>query len=137
MFKTIMIPIDLAHRDKLEKAIKIAGEIASIQDASLTLVGISADVPGEIAQTPALYREKLKDFTAEQSNRIGRALDWKAVFVPDPRRDLDDALRDTAHELGADLIVMASHIPTFADQIIASNTGALASHADLSVLIVR
>jgi nucleotide-binding universal stress UspA family protein len=39
--------------------------------------------------------------------------------------------------LGADLVVMASHVPTFTDHLLASNAGALLSHTDASLFIVR
>ena len=39
--------------------------------------------------------------------------------------------------LRIDLIVMASHVPGVAEYVFASNAGYLASHADLSVLVVR
>ena len=44
---------------------------------------------------------------------------------------------EAVHETGADLVVMASHIPGIADAIWPSHGGRLASHADVSVFVVR
>ena len=51
--------------------------------------------------------------------------------------DLDDVLMRTANEVGADLVVMASHVPGLAEYVFASRAGYLASHAKMSVLVVR
>jgi nucleotide-binding universal stress UspA family protein len=60
-----------------------------------------------------------------------------AKISHDPTADVDDALEQAAEEIGADLIVMASHVPNFADFIFASRAGYLASHSHLSVFVVR
>jgi len=42
-----------------------------------------------------------------------------------------------AKEIGADLIVMASHRPDLADYLIGPNASRVTRHADCSVLVVR
>jgi nucleotide-binding universal stress UspA family protein len=59
------------------------------------------------------------------------------MVSPDPLRGLADALDDAIKEQAADLVVMASHVPTFWDRILSSNAGYLASHANTSVFVVR
>ncbi len=98
---------------------------------------MTSTTPGAIAHTPAEFAEKLKAFAAEQSAARGIDIKADAVTSPDPVRDLDDTLRRTAEELGADLIVMASHVPGFAEYVFSSNAGYLANHASASVLVVR
>jgi len=42
-----------------------------------------------------------------------------------------------AKEAGCDLVVMASHVPGFREHILSSNAGYVASHAPISVFVVR
>ncbi len=64
-------------------------------------------------------------------------MDARSAVVGDPAADLDRALDRELHELGVDLVVMASHLPGLRDYVFHSNAGFLASHTDLSVFVVR
>jgi nucleotide-binding universal stress UspA family protein len=137
MYKKIMVPVDLAHKDKLDKALGVAADLAKHFDASVCFVGVTANPPSSVAHSAEEYAEKLDAFAAEQSQKSGLEITTKTVVSHDPARDLDDTLGKAAHELGSDLIVMASHVPNFAEHIFASNAGYLANHIDTSVFIVR
>ena len=137
MYGKIVVPVDLAHADKLEKALATAADLAKHYAAATYYVGVTASAPGAVAHNPAEYTEKLETFAAEQAAKHGIQAQAKAVVIPDPVRDLDDALRKAIDELGADLVVMASHVPGFADHIFASKAGYLASHSSVSVFVVR
>ncbi|MCC0030523.1 MAG: universal stress protein [Brucellaceae bacterium] len=55
----------------------------------------------------------------------------------DPAIDLDEALEKACKEIGADLVVMASHVPGFGDHFRSSNAGYLSAHSSISVFVVR
>ena len=137
MYKKIMIPVDLAHVDKLEKALKTAADLSKHYKAAIWCVAVTAAAPGEVAHNPKEFAEKLENFAAEQGLKLGVEIEARTVTSHDPVRDLDDALGEAIKELGADLVVMASHVPTFADHVFSSNAGYLAAHVDTSVFIVR
>lgn len=137
MYNKIMVPVDLAHADKLEKALATAADLSKHYKASVCYVGVTAAAPSEVAHTPEEFAEKLKSFAAEQAEKRGIEIETTTITSHDPARDLDDALGDAIRAHGADLVVMASHVPTFADHIFASNAGYLASHVNTSVFIVR
>lgn len=137
MYKSIMVPVDLEHKDKLGKALSVAGLMAKEFSASLTLVGVTAPAPSAVAHNPEEFAEKLKAFGDEQSGVLGLTVETKAVTSPDPARDLDDTLDKVAHELGADLVVMGTHMPGIYEHVFNSNAGYLASHSDISVFVVR
>ena len=137
MYKSIMIPVDLAHTDHLEKALGVAADLAGHYGAALHVTGVTQSVPTAVAKTPEAYAEKLEAFTAEQSSALGVPMTAHSEVSHDPSVDLDEVLARTAEAIGADLIVMASHVPGFAERIFASNAGYLASHAKMSVLVVR
>ena len=137
MFKTIAIPIDLAHVDKQQKAIAIAADMAKSYQASVVLVGVTTTAPSSLAHDPEEYAQKLADLAAEQSKTLGVTLASKAVASVDISIDLEKQLDRVVHEIGADLVVMATHVPDLHDFLFRSHTKYFASHTDVSVLIVR
>ncbi|ATG48957.1 universal stress protein [Celeribacter ethanolicus] len=137
MFKTIVIPVDLGHADRLEKALGVAGDLAAQYDAAVHVVGVAPETPHALGHTPAEYEARLRAFAADLSDRYGRPVTPHPVIATDLRIDLDALLMKASDELGADLVVMASHVPGFAEYIFGSNAGTLASHAKMSVFVVR
>jgi len=137
MFKEIMVPVDLEHADMLDRTIAIAADLASHYGAKATLVGVTMDAPTAVAHNAAEYAEKLSHYAAEKSAYHGVPISSRAEVSNDPTADLDDVLDQACHTLGADLVVMASHVPTFVDTLLGSNTSKLASHLSRSIMVVR
>ena len=137
MHRKIMVPVDLAHIERLDKAITTATDLAKHYGIPICFVGVTAETPTEVARTPKEFGEKLKQFGATQSKKHGLDIDTAAYSSHDPAVDLDDTLIAAAKENGADLIVMASHVPGLPEHIFASNAGAVAAHAEVSVFVVR
>lgn len=137
MYSKIMVPVDLAHKDKLEKAVATAADLSRFYKAPVEMVGVTASPPSAAARTPEAFADKLADFAAEESSKYGVTFGAHAITSPDPAVDLDDRLGEEAHEIGADLVVMGSHVPGFAEHLFSSRAGYLASHADISVFVVR
>ncbi|HSR71653.1 MAG TPA: universal stress protein [Kiloniellales bacterium] len=137
MYKKIMVPVDLAHIERLDKAITTATDLAKHYDIPICFVGVTAETPTEVAHTPKEFAQKLEKFGAEQSRKHDLEIDTAAYPSHDPAIDLDDTLIKAAQENSADLIVMASHLPGLAEHVFASNAGAVASHAKVSVFVIR
>ena len=132
-----MVPVDLEHVERLDKALRTAADLAGHYGATVTYVGVAAGTPGRVAHNPEEFARKLEAFAAEQGGRHGHAARSRAVTSHDPAADLDGKLLEAARDTGADLVVVASHVPGFADAIWPSHGGSLASHAEASVLVVR
>lgn len=137
MYSKIMVPVDLAHVERLTKAITTATDMAKQYSIPLTFVAVTAETPTPVAHTPQEFAEKLKAFGAKESAEHGLEIDTASYPSHDPAVDLDKTLLKAAEENGADLIVMASHVPGLPEHIFASNAGAVASHAKVSVFVVR
>ncbi|WMC10406.1 universal stress protein [Oceanimonas pelagia] len=138
MYQHIMIPVDLAHADRLEKALNTGADLARLYDIPVCYVGVSSSAPGEVAHNPQEFEQKLKRFASEQAARHRlREVSSRACISPDPAVDLDRTLLKAVKASGADLVVMASHVPGLAEHLFASNAGYVASHAEVSVLVVR
>jgi nucleotide-binding universal stress UspA family protein len=137
MYKKIMVPVDLRHTDKLDKALATAADLAKFYKAGVELVGVTASAASSIAHTPEEFALKLEAFAEAEGRKYGVSFESHAITSPDPVIDLDDRLGREAHDIGADLIVMGSHVPGFAEHLFASRAGYLASHSDISVFVVR
>jgi nucleotide-binding universal stress UspA family protein len=137
MYKNIMVPVDLSHADQLGKALATAADLARLYNAKLSAVGVVSTAPGPVAHDPVEYTAKLRDFCSDLTDKHGVTFEAVSVTSHDPAVDLDDRLKQTAEELGVDLVVMASHVPGFLDHFFASKAGYLATHVAISVFIVR
>ena len=137
MYKTIMVPVDLAHIEGLGKAIDTATDLAKLYGARVCFVGVTAEPPTDVAHTPSEFAKRLEAFAAQQSERHGLEIATKAYASHDPAVDLNATLISAATDTASDLIVMASHVPGFPEHVFSSHAGAVASHADVSVFVVR
>lgn len=137
MYKKVMVPVDLAHTERLEKAIGVSTDLAKHYRIPLCFVGVTAETPTEVAHNPQEYAEKLEQFGAAQAQAHGLEVETAAYPSHDPAVELDKTLIGAASDAGADLIVMASHVPGLPEHIFASHAGAVASHAEISVFVVR
>jgi len=137
MYEKILTPIDLAHLDRLTKAVDTAIDLARRYDAPLVFVGVTEAAPSAIAHNPQEYARKLAAYAAEQGRAHGIAAESKAYTAHDPATQIDDTLLKAVAETGADLVVMASHAPTIGDALVPSHGGRLAGHASVSVFLVR
>lgn len=137
MFSNIMIPVDLAHAEQLDKAVSIAASLAKQYNANAVFVGVTQSGPTPVARTPEEFADKLKEFAKKNAEKYGVSFTSHSEISHDPAIDLDVILMNAADSIGADLIVMASHVPGFAEYVFSSNAGYLASHSKMSVFVVR
>lgn len=137
MYRKIMTPVDLAHLPHLEKALKTSADLAKHYGISVCYVGITTETPSAIAHNPSEYAAKLEAFAQSQTAEFGHKAEAKAYATHDPTTDMDRTLADAATEVGADLVVMASHEPEVRDLLIPAHGIRLASHVNISVLLVR
>jgi len=133
----MMVPVDLAHEDKLEKALKCAADLAGHWGARVTYVGVTSSAPGKLAHNPEEYKERLARFASAQAELHGIEADAHAAISHDPAVDLDKTLLAAVKDTEADLVVMQSHIPNISDYIWASHGETLAGDTDVSVMLVR
>ena len=135
MYRHIMMPVDLGHLDRLDKALQTAADLAKHYNAPVTYVGVTAPQPTEAAHDPKEYAARLTAFANEQETTHGITAVAHPVIDPDPSADLDKVLLALVEELRADLVVMGSHSLRRFEW--SSHGGALASHAEVTVMLVR
>ena len=137
MFKKIMVPVDLAHLDVIEPSLQVVADQARHYGAEVCYVAVTAATPGSVAHTPEEYQQKLQAFADERARVHGQPVSARVITSPDPIADLDDVLIDAIDEVGADLVIMATHPPKHLDVIIPAHGGKLATHSRVSVFLVR
>jgi len=137
MFKHIMVPVDLAQKDKWERGISVACDLARHYGAGMTLVSVTGGLQARVSHSSAEYGRQLEAFAAEIAARETVNVETWIYDVPDPSVEVDRILIKAAEETGSDLIVMATHQPGWMEYIVNSHGGRLASHASVSVMLVR
>ena len=137
MYHNIAVPVDLAHTDKLEKALKVSVDLAKLYSANVFLLGVTASTPSSVAHNPMEFLDNLTTYAKRMEQEFGVPFQPVMISCSDPIAELDESLNNWIHENPTDLVVMASHVPGFKDYIFHSNGGYLASHTDKSILLVR
>lgn len=140
MFKKILAPIYLAEGKIARPALDKAVQLADLSGAALRLLNVQNEAPVAFQDfVPETFDEELRA-------RAERRLKEIAAQLATPQNRLTIAARSgriypeilaEADEWGADLIVVGSHRPSFADYLLGSNARAIAGRAKCSVLIVR
>lgn len=137
MYSKIMVPVDLAHADRLERALKMASDLAHLYNAEVIFVGVTSPQPSKVAHNPQEYAAKLDEFASGQAAKHSITASGHAVVSHDPAVDLDATLVKACSDTGAGLIVMASHVPNVSDYLFHAHGGRVAEEAPVSVLVVR
>lgn len=140
MFKTIVVPIDLADVAVAKPALDAAIELARMSGGDLRLVTVRSLMP-------VTYMEYVPvDFDATAKVEAEAELKLLAASLALPKNKVSTVVRvgsvygevlEEAKATGADLIVVGSHRPSMATYLIGSNAGTIVRHATCSVLVVR
>ena len=137
MFSKIMVPVDLVHAARLGRALSVAADLAKLYNSELCFVAVTAPTPGPAAHNPQEFAAKLEAFAQSEADTHGVKATSHSIISHDPAVDLDRNLAKAREDIGADLVVMASHVPGIADYLFPSHGGRMAKHAGVSVMIVR
>lgn len=134
MFQKIAVPVDLAHAGAMARAVQAAARIGG---AEVVFVGVTTTQPNAVARTPQEFSAKLDSFAAQQAQTHGLTASTHVITSHDPSIQMDKELERAVADMGADLVVMASHVPNVTDYIWAGHGAHMAAHSAASVLLVR
>jgi nucleotide-binding universal stress UspA family protein len=140
MYKSIMVPVDLAEADLAQPAIAAAVSFAKVSGGVVRLVYVRSLVP-------VTYMEFVpSDFDTEQQEDAEAKLAEIAAKIDLPEEQVSaKVLIGSVHgevlaeadASGADLIVIGSHEPGMLAYVLGSNASAIVRRAKCSVLVVR
>lgn len=136
MYKTILVPIDMAHVVEGKSTIDVAIEHAT-EDAKIILLNVVEDIPDWAAiQLPAGIIDKSLEASVNELKAIAKASGMKMEVEVRTGHSYNTIL-DVAEDKGADLIIIASHRPGLQDYFLGSTAAKVVRHATCSVLVVR
>ena len=140
MFRTIVVPVDLAEVDVSRPAIASAVAMAKQSNGRIILVNVVPIMPVMMLDTVPVSYE------AEVAERAQSSLSDVAATVDLPRDRVSAVVKiggvyhevlDVATEENADLVLVGSHRPAMATYLLGSNATAIVRHAKCSVLVLR
>ena len=140
MFKSILVPIDLADTELAKPAIATAATLSKTWGGSVRLLNV-------LPLTPVMLAEYVPaDFDTQQRQTAEEALAIVAQESGIDRDHISYAVRqggiyheilEEAATVKAELIVMTSHRPAMRTYFLGSNAGHVVRYAKCSVLVVR
>jgi nucleotide-binding universal stress UspA family protein len=137
MFSKIMVPVDLVHKDNLQKALDVAGDMAKLYDATVDVVSVGGELPSQLGHNPHEFGDRLQGFANDLREKYGVTVKADPLMAHDPAVETTSELLKGIEKIGADLVIMASHEPGFFEHIFSSHGGYIAQHAKVSVFVVR
>ena len=137
MYRKILVPVDLAHLDALERALKVASDLGQHYETEICYLSVTQSTPSSVARSPEEYEQKLEAFAKEQANTQGRPVSAKVLMSAEPAGELEDKLIHAIDDQGADLVVMGTHHHGKHDIIMPSNGSHVAKETNASIFLVR
>ncbi len=135
MYKTILVPIDIAHFEEGKAILDMARQNAD-EDSRIVLLNVVEEIPKWAAVSlPAGMIDK---------NLHTSESELKKLAGDDPRMEVMvrsghsyDTILEVCNNLPADLVIVASHRPDLQDYFLGSTAARVVRHAQCSVLVVR
>lgn len=140
MFKSILVPIDLADTDLAKPAIETAASLSKSSGGTVRLVNVLAMTPVMLAEyVPIDFDEQQRQSSQEALAIVAResGIDPKRISGAVRQGGIYHEILEEASDIGADLIVMTSHRPSMQSYFLGSNAGHVVRYAKCSVLVVR
>jgi nucleotide-binding universal stress UspA family protein len=136
MYKKIIVPVDISKFEQGEKALRKAAKLLDA-GGKIILLNVVEDLPGYLAiDLPVdLIENALKDGKArlvelKEHTGIQATVELRSGA---PAREI----LASAEAHGADLIIIASHMPDYTNYFIGATADRVVRHAKCSVLVER
>ncbi len=137
MYKTILVPIDLSHIVEGKSTLDIAAEHGG-KDTKIVLLNVVEEIPNWAAiELPAGIQDKSVETAQRELKAVANASGLQNVKVDVRVGHSYSTILDTAEDIGAELIIIASHRPGLQDYFLGSTAAKVVRHAKCSVLVVR
>ena len=139
MYKTVLVPIDLGQIEQGKSLVDIAMKLVESIGGNLFLLNVLPDIPGYVmAEIPDHFLKDAKNDAIKGLEEIAKknGVGEQANIIV-REGNIHNEILTTAEEIGADIIVMASHQPEFSDYLLGSTAARVVRHAKCSVLIAR
>ena len=141
MFGHILLTVDLDDANSWNKALPLALSNAKTHGATLSVMTVLPDF-GMSLVGQYFPKDHVEKAMAEANKRLH---DLVAANVPSDQPvqhivrqgTVYEMVLETAKDISADLIIIASHRPELKDYLLGPNAARVVRHASCSVLVVR
>jgi nucleotide-binding universal stress UspA family protein len=140
MYKSILVPIDLAETGLAKPAIAQAATFSEIFNATVRLLNVMAMTPVMLAEyVPADFDSQQLEASQQALAAVARdsGIDSARISSVVRQGGIYHEILEEALAIKADLIVMTSHRPAMRTYFLGSNAGHVVRYAKCSVLVVR
>ena len=140
MFRSILVPIDLADTDLAKPAIETAAALAQTWKGVVRLLNVLPTTPIMLAEyVPPDFDAQQRQTSQEALAIVARESGVEASRISTMVRQggIYHEILEEAAAIKADLIVMTSHRPAMRTYFLGSNAGHVVRYATCSVLVVR
>jgi len=136
MTDTILVPIDPADKERAPGMIAVARKIGG-DDARLILTSVVEDIPTYVAvELPGGAIDKARGALRADLRKIAQDEGIEAE-IEVRKGQAATAINSIAKEKNANVIIIASHKPEFADYFLGSTAAKVVRHAPCSVFVIR
>ena len=136
MYKTILVPIDLAHVAEGKAILDVAAKQAD-EGAKIILLNVIEEIPTwAAAEIPKDIIDRSTENVRSEIEGIANASGMK-MDTEIRSGHASNTILEVAKERNADLIIIASHRPGLQDYFLGSTASKVVRHANCSVLVVR
>jgi len=137
MYQSVLVPVDLAHAERTLPMLNQANALCA-SDGQISVVHIVPAIPTYVAgELPNDFHERNVRAAHEELTTAIRDAGIEARIIVRSGASAANSCLEIATELEADLIVIASHDPGFADYFLGSTAARVVRHAHCSVLVMR
>ncbi|HET7889397.1 MAG TPA: universal stress protein [Bradyrhizobium sp.] len=140
MFRSILVPLDLADTDLARPALATAITLSQNSNGKIRLLNVLPMTPVMLAEyVPADFDVQQRQTSEEALAIIAResGLDPSRISTTVRQGGIYHEILEEAAAIKADLIVMTSHRPAMRTYFLGSNAGHVVRYAKCSVLVVR
>ena len=140
MFKSILVPIDLADTDLARPAIATAATLSQALSGAVRILNVMPMTPVMLAEyVPADFDAQQRQTSEEALAIVAResGIDAARISYVVRQGGIYHEILEEAVHMKADLIVMTSHRPAMRTYFLGSNAGHVVRYAKCSVLVVR
>ena len=135
MYKSILIPVDLANVTTVNSAIDHASAHSS--NSKITLLNVVEDIPSwAVVELPRGIVDKSVQSSLEKLEALAESASIE-VEVEVRVGHAYKTILEVAKEKSAELIIVASHQPELQNYFLGSTAAKVVRHATCSVLVVR
>ncbi len=140
MFKNILVAVDLEHDTLVDDLLRAAADIANLHRSQVHLLNVIAAAPAVVSQfLPENYEKMASGKIEKDLAALAAKVDLAEGAAASSVRfgDIYQEILAHAEQIGADLIIVASHKPDIGDFLLGTTASRIVRHASCSALVIR